>query len=318
MRSPIRAYGTNRVACMRSPQELRSLLTGPVMSVHTPFTRDGEIDYGSLRGLVDRGIDAGSTTMLLTYGDSLYSLLTDDEVAEVTRVVAEQTAGRAAVVAADRIWWTGKTVEFGRYAREVGADMLMVLPPDWAGSCTADTFVAHYGAVAAEIPVMVVTNVFSRSHELGLEVLRRLRDEVPGVVAIKDDLVGVFARKMALLLHGHWAIISGGQKQNHFDLIHYGCDGYLSTFVTFAPQVTQAYWQAVQAAQWKEAARIIRDYDMPYFDYVLNVVGGFDAAVHGTYELFGLAQRWRRPPYHSLTDEQMEALSQLFVELKLR
>ena len=162
---------------MHSPQELRTLLTGPVMSVHTPFTRDGAIDYGSLRGLVDRGIDAGSTTMLLTYGDSLYSLLTDDEVAEVTRVVAEQTAGRAAVVAADRIWWTGKTVEFARYAREVGADVLMVLPPDWAGSCTADSFVAHYAAVAVEIPVMVVTNAFSRSPAMGLEVLRRLRDD---------------------------------------------------------------------------------------------------------------------------------------------
>ena len=221
---------------MPSLQELRTLLTGPVMSVHTPFTREGAIDYDSLRGLVDRGIDAGSTTMLLTYGDSLYSLLTDDEVADVTRVVAEQTAGRAAVVAADRIWWTGKTVDFARYAREVGADLLMVLPPDWAGSCTADSYVAHYAAAAAEIPVMVVTNAFSRSQAMGLEVLRRLRDDVPGVIAIKDDLVGVFARKMALLLHGHWAIISGGQKQNHFDLVHYGCDGYLSTFVTFAPQ----------------------------------------------------------------------------------
>ena len=288
------------------------------MSVHTPFTRDGAIDYGSLRGLVERGIEAGSTTMLLTYGDSLFSLLTDDEVAAVTRVVAEQTAGRAVVVAADRIWWTGKTVEFARYAREVGADVLMVLPPDWAGSCTADSFVAHYGAVAAEIPVMVVTNAFSRSQAMGLEVLRRLRDDVPGVIAIKDDLVGVFARKMAILLRGHWSIISGGQKQNHFDLIHYGCDGYLSTFVTFAPHVTQAYWQAVQTEDWVEAARIIREYDMPYFDYVLDVIGGFDAALHGTFEHFGLSQRWRRPPYHSLTDEQMEQLSQLFLDLNLR
>ena len=303
---------------MRSPQELRTLLTGPVMSVHTPFMRDGAIDYDSLRGLVERGIAGGSTTMLLTYGDSLFSLLTDDEVADVTRVVAEQTAGRAAVVAADRIWWTGKTVDFARYARGVGADLLMVLPPDWAGSCTAETFVAHYAAVAAEIPVMVVTNAFSRSQAMGLEVLRRLRDDVPGVIAIKDDLVGVFARKMAILLRGHWSIISGGQKQNHFDLIHYGCDGYLSTFVTFAPHVTQAYWQAVQTEDWVEAARIIREYDMPYFDYVLDVIGGFDAALHGTFEHFGLSQRWRRPPYHSLTDEQMEQLSQLFLDLNLR
>lgn len=198
---------------MRSTYELQTLLSGPVMSVHTPFLASGEIDFTSLRGLIERGIAAGSTTMLLTYGDSLFSLLTDDEVDEVTRVVTEQTAGRAAVVAADRIWWTGKTIAFARYAREVGADLLMVLPPDWARSCTVDTFVDHYAAVAAEIPVMVVTNVFSRSTALGLEVLRRLRDEVPGIIAIKDDLVGGFARKMALLLHGHWAIISGGQKK---------------------------------------------------------------------------------------------------------
>ncbi len=303
---------------MRSSEELRTLLAGPVTSLHTPFKRDGEIDFDGLRGLVDLGIEAGSTTMMLTYGDSLFSLLTDSEVAEVTRVVAEQTAGRAAVIAADRIWWTGKTVAFARYAREAGADLLMVLPPDWAGSCTADSFVAHYAAVAAEIPVMVVTNVFSRSHGLGLQVLRRLRDEVKGVVAIKDDLVGVFARKMALLLHGHWSIISGGQKQNHFDLIHYGCDGYLSTFVTFAPQITQAYWQAVQTRDWSGAARIIREYDMPYFDYVLNVEGSFDAALHGTYELLGLAERWRRPPYHSLTDKQMEELSQALADINLK
>ena len=274
---------------MRSTHELQTLLSGPVMSVHTPFLASGEIYFNSLRGLIERGIAAGSTTMLLTYGDSLFSLLTDDEVDEVTRVVTEQTAGRAAVVAADRIWWTGKTVAFARYAREVGADLLMVLPPDWARSYTVDTFVDHYTAVAAEIPVMVVTNVFSRSTALGLEMLRRLRDEVPDIIAIKDDLVGGFARKMALLLHGHWAIVSGGQKQSHLDLLHYGCDGYLSTFLTFAPQVTQAYWQAIQTEDWTTAAHIIRDYDMPFFDLILDMVGGFDAALHGTYELFGLS-----------------------------
>ena len=89
---------------MYSSQSLRSLLSGPVTSLHTPFNKDGEIDYSGLRGLVERGVSAGSTAMMLTYGDSLFSLLTDTEVAEVTRVVAEQTAGRAAVVAADRIW----------------------------------------------------------------------------------------------------------------------------------------------------------------------------------------------------------------------
>ena len=302
---------------MPMTSELRGRLSGPVMSLHTPFCADGTIDFGGLRGLVERGIAAGSTVMLLTYGDSLYSLLTDSEVGEVTRVVAEQTAGRAAVVAADRVWWTGKTVEFARYAGDVGADLLMVLPPDWARSCTAGTLVDHYAAVAEELPVMVVTNVFGRSPSMGLEVLGRLRDGVPGVVAIKDDLVGAFAREMALLLHGEWSIISGGQKENHFDLVHYGCDGYLSTFVAFAPRITRAYWQAVQSEDWGTAAGIIRDFDMPFFNSILGMPGSFDAALHGIYELFGISLRWRRPPYHSLSDEEMEELAQLLSDLKL-
>ena len=45
--------------------------------------------------------------------------------------------------------------------------------------------------------------------------------------------------------------------------------------------------------------------------------GQLDAALHGTYELHGLTERWRRPPYHSLSDEQMEELSQVLVDLNL-
>jgi len=301
----------------RSREEIQQLLTGPVMSVHTPFLQDGQIDYANLRELIERGIAAGSSTMLLTYGDSLYSLLTDEEVAEVTRVVAEQTGNRALVVAADRSWWTGKTVAFGQYAQRVGADMLMVLPPDWALSCTVETFVDHYAAVATEIPVMVVTNVFRRSPAMGLDVLQRLRDTVPGVMAVKDDLVGTFARKMALLLAEEWSIISGGQKQNHFDLLQYGCHGYLSTFVPFAPEVTQRYWQAIRAEDWANAQQIIRSYDMPYFDFAIGMTGSFDAALHATYELAGLAGRWRRAPYHTATDEQLAQLANLFRQIGL-
>lgn len=294
---------------MRAPEEIRALMRGPVTSLHTPFLRDGALDYASLRGLIERGLAVGSSTIMLTYGNSLYSLLSEQEIADVTKAVVEQTAGRAAVVAADGIWWTGQTVAFARYAREAGADVLMVLPPDWAASCTADTFVEHYAAAAQEIPVMVVTNVFRRAPALGLEVVGRLRDEVPGVIAVKDDLAGVFARKLCLAVADQWAIISGGQKQNHFDVVQYGCHAWLSTLAPFAPEITQRYWQAVQAEEWAAAHEVVRDYDIPFFEFITGMVGGFDAAIHGIYELAGLSQRWRRAPYHTATDDQLAQLA---------
>ena len=79
---------------MISREEVREKLTGPIASLTTPFTRDGEIDYPGLRKLIDGNLEGGSNSSLLTYGDSLFSLMTDDEIAEVTRVVSEHTGKR--------------------------------------------------------------------------------------------------------------------------------------------------------------------------------------------------------------------------------
>ena len=89
---------------MISQEQVRDNLSGPIASLSTVFNRDGSIDYDGLRSLIDADISGGTKTILLTWGDSLFSLLTDDEIAEVTKVVVEHTGTRAMVVAADGTW----------------------------------------------------------------------------------------------------------------------------------------------------------------------------------------------------------------------
>ena len=297
---------------------IRHALTGPFPSLRTPFFPDGAIDFDGLRTTIDFCIDAGSRTLMLTYGDSLYTLLTDDEIAEVTKVTVQHTAGRAMVIAADRQWATPKEVAFAQYCREVGADLLMVFPPDWGGSCTANSLVEHYAAVAEEIPVMLITCAFSlRDDAFGLEVMGACRDHIPQVVAVKDDVCGAFARQVTSRFGDQWAVISGGQKQNHMDLMPYGCVGYLSTFMTFAPRVAHEYWESIQNNRLDAAMKIIREVDMPLFDYLLKLEGCFDAGMHGLSEIVGHHGRWRRRPYHSLTDAQMDDLRLMMQSLKV-
>jgi 4-hydroxy-tetrahydrodipicolinate synthase len=293
--------------------EIREHLSCPVASIRTPFKETGSIDFDGLRNYVEFCIQAGSKTMLLTQGDSLMTVLSDDEIAEITRITVEQTKGRAMVCAATNAWNTAKTVEFAKYSSRVGADVLMVLPPDWGYSCTAESITDHYAAAAEHIPVMVVTNIFiPRGIEFGLETLRLALERVDGIVAVKDDMCNDFARKMAILVHDEWAVIAGGQKQHHLNTYPYGCDGYLSTFITFKPDIAKAYWNAIHSGNLLEASNIIRDYDIPYFNFISKLQGGFDAGMHGVYELFGIAKRWRRKPYYSLNEEEMEKLSEFF------
>ena len=160
------------------------------------------------------------------------------------------------------------------------------------------------------MPVMIVSNVFiARGPKFGYETLKLALEQAKNVIAIKDDMCGEFARKMSLLVQDRWAVVSGGQKQNHLNNHPYGCDGYLSTFMMLKPQIAHDYWNAITTSNESEIRRIIRDYDNPFFDLVMSLPGGFNAGIHGALELKGIAQRWRRKPYHSLSDSEMEVLS---------
>ncbi|HKI68770.1 MAG TPA: dihydrodipicolinate synthase family protein, partial [Verrucomicrobiae bacterium] len=204
-----RAQPTPAPSPKNSKTAVREALTGPCASVRLPFDRGGAIDYPSLEKQIEFVLHAGSKSVILTRGDSLYSLLTDDEISEVTKAVVKFVNHRALVVAADGSWATDKEVQFAKYCKETGVDMLMVLPPDWGGSNTISTLVAHYRAVAEHIPVMVVTNYLRKKPmSFSLKLLEALRGQVPGVAALKDDVGGEFARRVCLLAHDRWAIIA--------------------------------------------------------------------------------------------------------------
>jgi len=302
------SFDKNQKDTFKDANPYRKGLTGPVVSVRTPFDRNGNIDYDALKQQIDFSIDGGANAIILTYGDSLFSLLSDDEIADVTRKCAWFVKKRVMLVAATGQWPTAKTREFARYAAKTGADMLMVLPPDWAGSCTVDTLINHYSAAGEHIPVMVVDNYLGSRPAFALVVIKALYDNVPAVVALKDDVTGTLVRQISLMTHDKWALIAGGQKQNHINMLPYGVDGYFSLMTTFYPEIARKYWNAIQNNRMGEAMIYVKDYDMPVFNYLLTLEGGFDAGMHGMLELTGLGKRYRRAPYYSLTDSQMEKM----------
>ncbi len=300
----------------RCPHELRACLMGPCPSIRTPFDINGDIDWDGLRRQIDFVIDAGAKNVILTYGDSLYSLLTDVEIAELTKVVVQYVDKRVMVVAATGIWCTGKTVEFAKYSSELGADMLMVLPPDWGSSTTVESLISHYKAASQYIPVMVVTNYLGkRSLTFAVGVIEALLNKVPGIVALKDDVCNNYGRKICSIAYDKWAIIAGGLKENHMNLLPYGVDGSFSVFITFKPELTWNYWDAITEGNIKEAIAFIRDYDMPLFEYLDTVKGGRDAGIHGILEIAGHSKRYRRSPYHSLSDKELDELNNYIQEL---
>ena len=77
------------------------------------------------------------------------------------------------------------------------------------------------------------------------------------------------------------------------------------------------YWKAIQAEDMAKAVEIIETFDLPLFEFIQPRQGSFDAWFHGMYELYGLCGRWRRPPYYSLSDAEMEQLRDFLKKQRL-
>lgn len=298
-------------------EEVRQRLAGPIPSIRTPFDKDGAIDFNALARVVDRCLDSGSTILMLTAGDSHYLCLSDEEIAAVTTAVCRQARGRAGVVAADRGHATGRAVDFARFAKSVGALCVMTMPPDWAGSTTPETLALHYSTVAAELPVMIVTNVFiPRGGAFGLETIGRAVDASSGVVSVKDDFGGDFCRQLCLQFHDRISILAGGQKINHLAMEPFGgAHGYLSTFACLVPDVAARYWSAIGRGDVDGARKICQLIDIPFFDTIKTLPGGFDAGMHAAMEAVGIAGRFRRPPYYSLSDSEAAGVHELMASI---
>ncbi|MBI4551718.1 MAG: dihydrodipicolinate synthase family protein [Candidatus Latescibacteria bacterium] len=293
-----------------SSDELRARIAGPVCSFPTPFTHDGAIDEQAAHRIIDVAIDGGSEMIMLTLGDSLFTILTDDEVADLTRLVVEHVAGRALVVAADRMWWTGKVVEFATYCRDVGVDILMIRPPDWGGSPSPESLAAHYAAAAAVMPVMLVGMPPLRT----LEILANM---TPNVVAFKEDMDLSYSFQVARQYGDRWPMIAGGGKARHLMLWPAGVRASLSIYIRLAPDVPRAYWQALREGNLAEARRVVDTYDQPLFRMGETFPGGLDSLQHCAMELFGIAPRWRRSPYVTADDEAIEQLRGFFQDVGL-
>ena len=280
-------------------QELRARVRGPVNSIYTTFTRSGDLDWEGIRTMIEAGIAGGSGVTLLTFGDSQLDFLSDQEVAELTRVVVEQSAGRSLTVAATKRWSQRQTLAFAEYCREIGIDILMMLPSDHAFS--SEGKIAWYRAAAQIIPVMLVG--FPT-----FDILDGVRDE-PRICSFKEDGTLDYSLGMMIRYPGQWAYMTGGMYRRHLAQWPYGCEAFFSWASSFAPSVAQAYWSAVQANDLAAAARIVTDIEAPYFTLIERFPERFQDVQRGALELNGIARRYLREPRRSLTDAEMDELA---------
>jgi 4-hydroxy-tetrahydrodipicolinate synthase len=133
-----------------------SRLTGCGTALVTPFARDGSVDEGALRNLVDWQIAEGIHFLVPCGSTGEAATMTPAEHRRVVEIVVEQAAGRVPIVAGAGSNDTKRAVAMSREMKAAGATHLLHVSPMY-NKPPQRGIIAHFRAVAeaTDLPVIV-------------------------------------------------------------------------------------------------------------------------------------------------------------------
>jgi 2-keto-3-deoxy-L-arabinonate dehydratase len=171
----------------------------------TTFTESGELDLDSQKRCIDFMIDAGSDGICILANFSEQFLLSDEEREVLTRTVLAHVAGRVPVIVTTTHTSTRVCAERSRRAQDMGAAMVMVMPPYHGATFRfiEPQIQAFYARLsdAIDIPIMIQDAPASGT-PLSAAFLARLAMEIEHVAYFKIETAGAASKLRELIRLG--------------------------------------------------------------------------------------------------------------------
>jgi dihydrodipicolinate synthase/N-acetylneuraminate lyase len=234
-------------------------LGGVVVATTLPFKEDPSapaglaVDFDKFAEHVDFLMNNGCRGVGPNGSLGEYEALTDEERRKVIQVAVKAVDGRGIVVAGvhGTGWHAAK--KWAEYAKEDGADGLLLLPPT-IYNANDDEIFEHFAKVAeVGLPIMAYNNPFSTKIDLMPELIARLA-EIPEVVAIKE-FSGDIRRILAIKELCDIDVICGTDDLL-FESLVVGAQGWFAGYPNAFPKEAVAIYDLVKAGKIAEAFEI--------------------------------------------------------------
>jgi 2-keto-3-deoxy-L-arabinonate dehydratase len=174
----------------------------------TPFHDDGALDLDGMKRVLDCLIDQGADGICILANFSEQFLISDEERAILTRLSLEQVAGRVPVIVTISHYATQIAVERARFAKSLGAGMVMMMPPYHGAllkGTPEQTFEQFRMVGEVGIPIMVQDAPLS-GVDLPVSLLVRMAREIEEVRLFKIECPKAANKLRALIAEGGDAI----------------------------------------------------------------------------------------------------------------
>lgn len=292
-------------------------LKGPVVPINVCFNEDGTVHYAAVGAYVEWLCEEQIPVLLLTYGSSEFTSLSDEEVWKLTATVAQANAGRSLCIASTGFWKPAKARDFLKHADAVGVDAVKVQIHPWLPK-TREVLVRYFDLLesASDMPLLLWGHA---PPPFPVEVAAELAQR-PNIVGMKNDGDPFYDYyDLIRATKGQdFAVISGGQMRNFVFGYQIGSPAYLCPIAPFRPDIALAFYHLLVEGRYDEAWQMVFRYEEPWLQWATEERSrSWLAVMKSAIQLQGLYPNHSVAPPHpvpspGLLDEVRMKLEEVF------
>lgn len=289
-------------------------LTGIIAYPITPFTADGsQPDLNklaqSIELLLQNGCDAiaplGST------GESAY--LSFVEWQKVAQHSVQVVAKRVPVIIGISELTTDQAINKARFATEIGADAIMVIPVSY-WKLTDDEIFGYYKAIAAEVslPVMIYNNPATSGVDMSPELIVKMFRGIPQITMVKESTGDIQRMHKIYQLSSGELPFYNGSNPLALEALCAGASGWCTAAPNLLGMLPKELFSQVQAGDL-QAAKDNFYRQLPLLSFIVS--GGLPKTVKAGLALKGFEVGQPRKPLTAANEQELATLTRLLSQI---
>ena len=277
--------------------------------VITPHHDDLSIDRDGFVEVIDHLVASGVNGIVVGGSTGEYYVQTADERLEMMKLAKDTIKGRVALIVGTGAISTEDSIGYGRAAKEIGADALLVTTPPYAVPTERENAL-HALEIdrAANLPIMLYNYPGRMSVHMGEEYLDRV-GRSPNFCAIKESSGDI--NRVHLLARDYPHIqLSCGMDDQALEFFAWGAQSWVCAGSNFLPKEHQALHRACVIEGDFSKGRRIMSAMMPLMR-VLEQGGKFVQCVKHGVAMNGLPSGPPRKPLRPMNKDEKRQLEQV-------
>ena len=287
------------------------MFEGAYTAIVTPFNKNGDVDFGKLRDLIEMQVKNGidGIVPMGTTGES--PTLDYGEHEKVVEISVETARKRIKVIAGTGANSTREALDLTKHAKEAGADATLQVTPYYNKPNQAG-LIKHFSAVADLGLPTILYNIPGRSaREIEVGTVAELSKH-PNIVAVKEA-GGSVDRVSQILARCKIEVLSGDDSLT-LPMMAVGAVGVISVASNVAPKAVADMVHAALKGNWAEARALHQKYYRLFTDLFVDTN---PIPVKAAMAMMGLCEEVYRLPLCETSEANRTKVRECLKQLKL-